>query len=104
MPGRADPDRAAVLQDWEETFGSSPPKYLTTDTLLATQSRTLPPSERSKQRMIVPDTGWFVIRPSPEKAFSFSSFDYRRSTGQVAEFAEESHRFILLFAGHLVSF
>jgi hypothetical protein len=28
MPGKADPDRAAVLQDWEETFGSPPPPYL----------------------------------------------------------------------------
>jgi hypothetical protein len=28
MPGKADPDRAAVLQDWAETFGSPPPPYL----------------------------------------------------------------------------
>lgn len=28
MPGRADPERAAVLQEWEETFGSSPPSHL----------------------------------------------------------------------------
>jgi hypothetical protein len=28
MPGRADPDRAQVLEDWEEAFGSPPPPYL----------------------------------------------------------------------------
>ena len=28
MPGKADPDRAQVLQDWEEAFGSPPPPYL----------------------------------------------------------------------------
>ncbi|MCB1471070.1 MAG: DUF2924 domain-containing protein, partial [Rhizobiaceae bacterium] len=27
MPGRADPDRASLRQDWEETFGSPPPAY-----------------------------------------------------------------------------
>jgi hypothetical protein len=28
MPGKPDPDRATVLQDWEEACGSSPPPYL----------------------------------------------------------------------------
>lgn len=28
MPGRADPERVTVLRDWEETFGPSPPPYL----------------------------------------------------------------------------
>lgn len=28
MPGKADPDRAQILNDWEETFGSPPPPYL----------------------------------------------------------------------------
>ena len=28
MPGRSDPDRVTLLRDWEETFGSSPPPYL----------------------------------------------------------------------------
>lgn len=28
MPGRADPDRAELLEDWEEAFGSPPPPYL----------------------------------------------------------------------------
>ena len=28
MPGKADPDRSAVLRDWEEVFGSPPPPYL----------------------------------------------------------------------------
>ena len=28
MPGKADPDRARVLNDWEEAFGSPPPPYL----------------------------------------------------------------------------
>lgn len=28
MPGRDDPERAALLQNWEEAFGSSPPPYL----------------------------------------------------------------------------
>ncbi|WP_347310830.1 DUF2924 domain-containing protein [Defluviimonas sp. SAOS-178_SWC] len=28
MPGKADPDRARVIEDWEEAFGSSPPPYL----------------------------------------------------------------------------
>jgi hypothetical protein len=28
MPGKADPDRAAALQNWQETFGSPPPPYL----------------------------------------------------------------------------
>ena len=28
MPGKADPDRAQVLEDWEEAFGSPPPPYL----------------------------------------------------------------------------
>lgn len=28
MPGKADPDRGQVLQDWEEAFGSAPPPYL----------------------------------------------------------------------------
>lgn len=27
MPGKADPDRARLRQDWEETFGSPPPAY-----------------------------------------------------------------------------
>lgn len=27
MPGKADPDRAGLRQDWEETFGSPPPAY-----------------------------------------------------------------------------
>lgn len=27
MPGKADPDRARLLQDWEEAFGSPPPAY-----------------------------------------------------------------------------
>ncbi|WP_343117286.1 DUF2924 domain-containing protein [Ostreiculturibacter nitratireducens] len=28
MPGRADPDRGRVLQDWEKAFGSPLPPYL----------------------------------------------------------------------------
>lgn len=28
MPGKADPDRAQALEDWEEAFGSPPPLYL----------------------------------------------------------------------------
>jgi hypothetical protein len=28
MPGRADPDRAQVIEDWEKAFGSPPPPYL----------------------------------------------------------------------------
>lgn len=28
MPGKADPERAAALQDWQETFASPPPPYL----------------------------------------------------------------------------
>ncbi len=27
MPGKADPDRAGLQKDWEETFGSPPPAY-----------------------------------------------------------------------------
>ena len=27
MPGKADPDRARLRQDWEETFGSTPSAY-----------------------------------------------------------------------------
>lgn len=27
MPGKADPDRVRLRQDWEETFGSPPPAY-----------------------------------------------------------------------------
>ncbi|MCV2874193.1 DUF2924 domain-containing protein [Defluviimonas sp. WL0050] len=27
MPGKADPDRSGLQQDWEEAFGSPPPAY-----------------------------------------------------------------------------
>jgi hypothetical protein len=61
MPGRADPERKQVLQDWEETFGSPPPPYLSVSFMRKAiaheaqcrQHGSLPPATRRALRRIV---------------------------------------------------
>jgi hypothetical protein len=76
MPGKADPDRGQVLEDWEEAFGSPPPPYLSMAFMLKAMAYEeqcrrhggLPPATRRALRQIaegrsVTDSTRRIARP-----------------------------------------
>ena len=58
MPGKADPERGVVLNDWQETFGSPPPPYLS----VAFMRRALAHEDQCKRHGRLPSSTQTALR------------------------------------------